>query len=160
MVGGPTESSSPGLGTASRAIPTALPSRLVLFDGTCGLCDRSVQWMLEHDAEHVLRYAPLQGETAGRLRQCWRDEFPEGLESVVLVDSTGEETVVLTRSRAVLAILEALGATPWRLRILRLIPRPLLDLAYRGIARLRYRVFGQYDACRMPSAEERDLFLA
>ena len=37
---------------------------LVLYDGECGLCDRSVQFLLRHDKKGVLTYAPLQGEAA------------------------------------------------------------------------------------------------
>ena len=144
----------------ARTIPTALPSRLVLFDGTCGLCDRSVRWLLDHDDDRVLRYAPLQGEAAGRLRQCWPGVFPEKMDSIVYVDTTGPEAQILTRSRALLAILAALGPRTRRFRILRWIPRPLLDLGYRFIAAVRYRIFGKYDECRIPAPEERDLFLA
>ena len=48
--------------TASR--PGASAGPVLFFDGVCGLCDRTVTWLFEHDRRHVLRFAPLQGETA------------------------------------------------------------------------------------------------
>ena len=59
-----------------RPLPTALPERLVLFDGVCGLCNRSIQWLIARDEGRVLRYAPLQGDTANRLRQAWPGDGP------------------------------------------------------------------------------------
>src|SRR3569833_895954 len=41
---------------------------VVLYDGECGLCHRSVKFILRHEADHELRFAPLQGELAKALR--------------------------------------------------------------------------------------------
>ncbi|MGH7338670.1 MAG: thiol-disulfide oxidoreductase DCC family protein, partial [Myxococcota bacterium] len=59
--------------------------RIILYDGVCGLCSRTVQWLIPRDRDRVLRYAPLQGETAAALRERY-PEIPRTLESVVLVD--------------------------------------------------------------------------
>ncbi len=47
----------------------ALPpgARMVLFDGGCGLCQRSVRWFLHRDRHARLLFAPLQGETARKV---------------------------------------------------------------------------------------------
>ena len=49
----------------------------------------------------------------------------------------------------------------WRAvaRLLQIVPRGLRDWAYRVGARNRYRIFGQYDACPVPSEETRSRFL-
>jgi predicted DCC family thiol-disulfide oxidoreductase YuxK len=39
------------------------------------------------------------------------------------------------------------------------IPRPLRDVGYRLVAKYRYRLFGKKETCRMPTAEERAMFL-
>ena len=143
-----------------RPLPTALPERLVLFDGVCGLCNRSIQWLVSKDDRRVLRYAPLQGDTANRLRQSWPDSFPEVHDTVLFVDTSGEDVRILVRSRAVLAILRAIGRAPTTTRLLSWIPAPVLDLGYRALSVVRYRLFGQFDECRVPTPEERDLFLA
>lgn len=135
------------------------PPVIVLFDGECGFCDHSVQWLLEHDREGALAYAPLQGPTAAAIL-ARHPRRPPGLDSLVLVevDGRGRERIAWY-SRAVLGILRHLPV-PWRLlRVAWLVPRPLRDLAYRAFARVRFRIFGRLDACRIPRPEERARFL-
>jgi predicted DCC family thiol-disulfide oxidoreductase YuxK len=130
---------------------STLPPRIVLYDGVCGLCHRTVRWLLARDREGRFRFAPLQGETAALLR-ARHPEIPKNLDSVVFV----EEERVHLRSRAFVHAARHLGR-PWRWAyVLRIIPAPLLDLAYRLIARIRYRVWGRFDECRVPDAAERE----
>jgi len=58
---------------------------ILLFDGVCNLCDRSVQFVLDHDTEGVIRFASLQSEVGtAMVRRC---EFKaEAIDSVVLVE--------------------------------------------------------------------------
>lgn len=108
------------------------------------------------DRKRELRYAPLQGETAARLRAL-HPSIPEAhdLDTAVFVD----EGRVYLRSRAVFAAC-ALLSWPWRaLAAFAWLPAPLTDLGYRAVARVRYSVFGKADACRIPAPEEQELFL-
>jgi predicted DCC family thiol-disulfide oxidoreductase YuxK len=131
------------------------PHHVFFFDGVCGLCDRTVHFLLKRDRHARLRFAPLQGEVAARVLPPLGGR-PEALDTMYLVTSDGR---LLERSRAVLFAVAALGG-PWRLvSLLRLVPRPLADLAYRFVASVRYRVFGKYDTCALPSPEERARFL-
>ncbi|MEZ4255238.1 MAG: DCC1-like thiol-disulfide oxidoreductase family protein [Polyangiales bacterium] len=127
-----------------------LPPRIVLYDGVCGLCHWTVAWLLTHDRNRELHFAPLQGETAERLR-AQHPTIPTDLDTVVFVD----DGRVHLRSRAFLHIAKYLPY-PWRVGALfRAVPAPVADLFYRFIAGIRYRVWGQYDACRVPDTEER-----
>ena len=127
---------------------------LVLYDGQCGLCDRSVQWLLRRDKRVLLRFAPLQGETARRFVGD-RASF----DTILLVDRTRGVERVFDRSRAALQILRRIGG-PWRfVAWLRVLPRWLTDLPYRFVARRRLRWFGTVDACRLPNPEVRSRFL-
>lgn len=148
----------------AEATPRVPLTHLVLYDGVCGFCDRLVRWLLDHDPEGRLRYAPLQGETARALR-ARHPEIPEDVDTVVYVlaslgpdpDAAGER--VYLRSEAVFRIFEVLGG-PWRrVAWLGVLPRALTDLAYRLFARIRYRVFGRFDACRIPNGAEKQRFL-
>jgi predicted DCC family thiol-disulfide oxidoreductase YuxK len=67
---------------------------------------------------------------------------------------------VLTRSNAAVGVLLELGGW-WRFlgKLLRLVPRPIRDLGYRIVAKIRYRVFGRLDACLLPNASQRERFL-
>lgn len=130
-------------------------SGLVLYDGVCGMCDRTVQFLLDEDTAKILRFSPLQGETAQR-----RKDLPDNLRSVVFISQTaaGQEKVYF-RSDAILQILHQMGGF-WRVvSWLRIVPRPIRDGVYDVIARYRYRWFGKFDACRIPSVESRARFL-
>jgi predicted DCC family thiol-disulfide oxidoreductase YuxK len=135
-------------------VPAPVPPRLLLYDGVCGLCARSVQFFVRHDRDRAMFYAPLQGETAARLRQE-HPEIPEAIDTLVLV----EEGKVYLRSRGVLRATRFLPA-PWRwLSWGLLVPTFLADPLYNLIARYRYRIWGRYDTCRIPSPEEAARFL-
>lgn len=131
---------------------TPPPERIVFFDGVCGLCNRFVDRLLRWDKQRVLRFAPLQGSTAAaRLSTA----VGADLDTVVLLDEAG----VHTRSEAALRIIAHLGGA-WRLiKVLRIFPRVVRDAVYDWIARRRYGWFGKRDACRVPTAAERGVFL-
>ncbi|MBT8336731.1 MAG: DUF393 domain-containing protein [Gemmatimonadetes bacterium] len=134
------------------------PGPVLLYDGLCGLCDRTVQMVLRADRRGVLRFAPLQGDFAAHVFE----RHPEvgAVDSLILIESdgAGRERVRL-RSDAALALADHLGGA-WRLAgVLRVVPAPLRDAVYDLVARTRYRVFGRREACRVPSLEQRERFL-
>ena len=132
--------------------------QLVLYDGTCGLCARSVQALLDRDRSGVLHFAPLQGETAAALLA--RHRLPGELETMVFVRDEGTAAeAAFVRSDAALEALSAMGGR-WRLaRLLKGVPRPLRDAGYRWVAHHRYGWFGRADSCRLPAPELRARFL-
>jgi len=130
------------------------PPRIVLYDGVCGLCDKLVQFLVAKDLERLLRYAPLQGDTAARLR-AQHAEIPADLDTMIFVD----EGKVYLRSRAAARIARYLP-WPWRaVAAVRFVPRFVADAVYGLVARSRYRIFGKVDACGLPTPEERRLLL-
>ena len=134
--------------------PSQRPEHIVLYDGVCGLCDRSVRWILRRDERGLLRFAPLQGETTAALRKAIPG-IPEDLTSVVYL--RGDRLHL--RSKAFLHLAWHLR-WPWRaLYGLRWFPALLGDLPYRLVAALRYRLFGKKDACTLPAPGERERFL-
>lgn len=129
-----------------------IPSSIVFFDGVCNLCNGFVDFLVRQDHRHVLRFASLQGKTS---RDLLGPGAGEKLASVVFYQNGSR----LTESAAAIQILASLGGA-WRaLLILRVIPSFLRDPIYRWIARNRYRWFGKRETCRLPSPEERSLFL-
>lgn len=130
-------------------------ANIVFYDGVCGLCDRTVQFVLKRDRKRRIFFAPLQGETAKR-----RADLPADLRSIVFVTNFGTaQERVYFRSYAVLRILDQLGGF-WRaVSWLRIIPRPLRDAIYDTVAQRRYQWFGKFDTCRVPSPDVRARFL-
>ena len=77
---------------ASRELPVATPRELptaplVLYDGNCGLCARSVRWILDHERDHDIVFAPLQGPTAALARERY-PRIPLSIDTVVYTDSS------------------------------------------------------------------------
>jgi len=134
-----------------------LPGKLVLYDGVCGFCDQWVQKLLERDRNGELFFAPLQGPTA-RAILGRHPEAPKDLDAVVYVTTDAGQEKLVWRSEAVFDIYRDVGGRG-PIRWLGSLPRFLLDLGYRIFAKLRYRVFGKLDACRVPSDAERARFL-
>ncbi|MCU0335977.1 MAG: thiol-disulfide oxidoreductase DCC family protein [Chitinophagaceae bacterium] len=127
---------------------------MVLFDGVCNLCQRSVQIILANDARGVFHFASLQSPLGLQVLQQ-HGLAAEHLKTFVLV----ENGQVYTRSTAALRVAGQLRA-PWRwLRVLLLVPRPLRDGVYNLIARNRYRWFGKKEECWLPRPEWRSRFL-
>jgi predicted DCC family thiol-disulfide oxidoreductase YuxK len=70
-----------------------------------------------------------------------------------------ENGTTYERSDAVLRILRRLGG-PWKIAAVgRVFPAKFRDSVYRLTAQNRYRLFGKRETCRIPTAEERELFL-
>jgi predicted DCC family thiol-disulfide oxidoreductase YuxK len=137
---------------------------LVLFDGYCGLCNRAVRWLLRRDRRDRMRFAPLESAKVAGIVARGGVDAPvlKARPSTILVmrDVGKPAERILIRSDAVLEILRELPQ-PWPTVAvaLRLIPRAVRDLAYRLVARWRYRIWGRLDSCPLPSLDERDRFL-
>ena len=137
---------------------------LVVFDGHCELCNRSVRWLLRRDQGDQLRFAASESERVAELLARHGLEAADAFEGpgtiLVVWDAGGPAEQVLTRSDAVAALLLQLPG-PWPAvgSILKLIPRPLRELGYRIVARWRYRIWGRLESCPLPTAAERGWFL-
>lgn len=129
-----------------------IPTRVVFFDGVCGLCNKTIDFLIQWDKEKKLRYAPLQGYTAKRLLSTM---YIEDLDSVVYY----RDGKYLVRSTAVLRLLLDVGGWWKLLSIFLILPAFVRDFVYYFIARRRYKWFGKRDTCRMPTPQERALFL-
>lgn len=128
------------------------PDRIVFFDGVCGLCNKTIDFLIRTDKAKKLRYAPLQGYTARRLLTKIQ---VENLESVVYY----RDGKYLVSSTAVLRLLLDVGGLWKILSVFLVLPAFVRNAVYFFIARRRYKWFGKSDTCRLPAADERALFL-
>lgn len=137
---------------------------VVLFDGSCNLCNAAVQRLLDYDScskdpRGNLRVAALQSRVGELL--CRR--LPESVREEVLAPPRAEEqykSIVVcapdqtyTKTRAVLLIGRSLGG---KLKILRYlcflgyaVPPFVRDRAYGWFSRRRRRWFGSSAECRL-----------
>lgn len=123
---------------------------IVFYDGVCGLCDRSIQFIIQRDCQRVFRYAALQSDVA--LKTLGQSIT---FDSFVLY----ENGVAYYRSTAALKVLKKLGGFWSLLYILIIIPPFIRNAVYDFVARNRYKWFGKFDSCKIPTAEQRSLFL-
>jgi predicted DCC family thiol-disulfide oxidoreductase YuxK len=129
---------------------------ILFYDGGCGVCHRAVQFVLAVDRAERFDFAPLQGATFRRLvSEPARGGLPD---SIVARSSDGR---LLVRSNAVLHVLKRLGGGwSWLAAVAGLVPRPVRDVAYDFIARIRSRLFEKpADFCPHVPKEQRARFL-
>lgn len=129
-------------------------SPMLVFDGSCGFCSRSVQFILRHERRHELRFVPRDSELGKQLRRTYG---MEAVESMLWVEG-GE---VFAESGAVIKAAGYLGGG-WSFlaAIGSLCPRFLLNAGYRFIARNRRRLATGGTVCLIPTPEQRSRFLA
>lgn len=148
-------------GTGDRSPRTDDPGPegpVVLFDGVCNLCAGAVRFIIPRDRRGRFRFAALQSDAAREILEGVGAPIPEPAASppsLVLVS----EGRAHARSGAALRIAAGLGRGWPLLAVLLVIPAPLRDLAYRFVARNRYRWFGKETACELPRNEESRRFV-
>lgn len=123
---------------------------VVLFDGTCAFCERSVVFIANRDPHAYFRFGASQTPAAEALLAA-HGVRRESARSLILIEG-GQ---VYVRSTAALRIAARL-AWPWSLsRVFLWVPRPLRDGVYRLVAVVRHRIAGQSNACEIPPPEIR-----
>ena len=126
---------------------------VILFDGYCGLCNKSIDFIIKYDSKRQFKFSPIQGTFAKEL-------------SIPTISLTNPDSIivwanglVLQKSSAVFFILKKLPY-PWKLfLIFSILPQKVSDRLYDFIARKRYQWFTKSKTCRIPSYEQRSLFL-
>ena len=121
---------------------------VLLLDGGCGLCHGLARWMAPRIAPNCSIRFLDQASSEGRAALEALPETVQGLDTVVLVRH-GKAHV-----RSAAAIRCMLYLRWWRrmwFPLLWLVPKPLRDLVYRGVAANRHRLFRPpEDGCPLP----------
>lgn len=140
-------------------MPKPNAQTVVLYDGVCGLCNRLNQFLLERDRHDRFRFASLQSEVAAQLLQRHGADAID-LDTVYVVVDYGEPGErLLSRSDAILHVLQQVGGI-WSFAAAgKILPKSLRDAFYDLVATNRYRVFGKYDVCLMPEERFKHKFL-
>ncbi|WP_182502791.1 thiol-disulfide oxidoreductase DCC family protein [Peribacillus huizhouensis] len=126
---------------------------IVLFDGECNFCDKSVQFIIKRDPKGYYNFASLQSNIGQELLKKYK--LYSNLESFFLI----EHDKAYEKSTAALRITKNLSGY-WKLLYpLILVPVPFRNWLYRIIAKNRYKWFGKKDQCVIPSPEIRKRFI-
>ena len=127
---------------------------VVIFDGLCNLCARSVKFILDHEAAPVLRFTSLQSPAGTRLLSELGFDPADARTFVLVADGSA-----YAKSDAAIRVASYLRGA-WKLiGAMKIIPRPIRDWLYDVVAQNRYRWFGRREACMAPRPELRARFL-
>lgn len=125
--------------------------RIVFYDGDCGFCSKSVQFILKNRRKSIY-FMPLQHEKAKTLIKS------KGFEVDMNTLFYLENNQLFQRSTAVLKISKHLK---FRFRLLvvlgYILPRFLRDKIYDVVASKRFAIAGKN--CYLPTEEEKELFI-
>lgn len=124
---------------------------VVLFDGTCAFCERSVRFIATRDPHAYFRFGASQTPAAHALLADF-GETRASTKSIVLI----EDGRLYRKSTAVLRIARRLSP-PWSFAAIFLaVPPVLRDAAYDVVAAVRHRIAGTSNACEIPPPEIRE----
>ena len=129
--------------------------KIILFDGVCNLCNRSVIFILQREKEHVFQFASIQSEAGQELLELCNLPLDYN-QAVVLID---HERIYLG-STAALKIGQTLKF-PWSILSYAgfIVPQLIRDWVYNQIAVNRYQWFGKRDICMIPTESLKTRFL-
>jgi len=140
-------------------VPEANPTTIVLYDGVCGLCNQFVQFLLKRDHRDRFRFASLQSEVAAQLLRRHGTDAADLDTVYVVVDYGKPSERLLSRSDAIIHLLQRLGGIWTVFAAGKILPKSFRDSFYKFVATNRYRVFGKYDVCLMPEERFKHKFL-
>jgi len=128
---------------------------IVLFDGECTLCSRSVKFLLRHNHSGNMRFASLQSATGLKIAVLAGKPFQQA-DTLLLL----QNNVLTGYSTATLEITAHLGF-PWHLlRFFIFVPEIIRETLYRFVAKNRYRWFGRESFCLADQDEYLDRFIS
>lgn len=128
---------------------------IVFYDGECGLCNRTVNFIIKHDRGRAFHFLSLQSSKG--------EEFlrTQGVEEILLDTLyVTHEGAVYDRSDAVIQIFKRLKGHGLCLFsfLLGVFPKRVRDWWYDLIAHYRYHLF-KSSSCPLMLPEERNRFL-
>ncbi len=128
---------------------------VLLYDGECGVCAQSVQWILRHETRHSLRFAALESDLGRALTRA--ASVPTHVDSLLWVERSELSVKAKVWSGAVLATVAYVGGPFRALGAFWVVPRPLRDWAYRLFAKHRKNIVPTN--CLVPTPATRLRFL-
>ena len=129
--------------------------KIILFDGVCNLCNRSVTFILQREKEPIFQFASIQSEAGQELLE-WCNLPSDYNQAVVLIDHGR----IYLGSTAALKIGRTLKF-PWSILSYAgfSVPTVIRDWVYNQIAVNRHQWFGKRDVCMVPTKSLKTRFL-
>lgn len=109
---------------------------IILFDGTCKLCNNVVKFIAKNDSRQIFCFIALESEKASEYLSHYNTNNDKG--SVLFI----KDEKIYTKSNAVLNILKCLDGLWPLLYVFIIVPPFIRDPVYEIVAKYRYRWFG------------------
>jgi predicted DCC family thiol-disulfide oxidoreductase YuxK len=122
---------------------------ILLFDGECGFCNKSVQFFLKHERKKTMHFVPLQSETGMAIRNYF--EIDPKIDSIILIR---DYSAYIKSCAALRLTLYMKGLWPL-MSVFLIIPPFLRNPVYDFIARNRMKIFGKVESCALIPVEDR-----
>ena len=129
--------------------------KIILFDGVCNLCDKAVQFVIEHDKKDIFRFVSLQSELGQQILKHIGVN-PTNVDSVILYQPG---VAYYYKSSAALEIARSLGGFFHLGTIFKLIPTEIRNRLYDYVAKNRYKWYGKKESCLLTSTQNINKFL-
>jgi predicted DCC family thiol-disulfide oxidoreductase YuxK len=130
---------------------------ILLFDGECGFCNRTVQFFLRNEKNNPgarMHFAPLQSEVGMALKKYFG--IDEQTDSIILI----KDHSAYIKSCAALRLTRYMKG-PWPVMMGFLVVPPFMrNVVYDFIAKKRMRIFGRVESCELLKKEDRERFLS
>jgi len=126
---------------------------IILFDGICNFCNSSVQFIIKRDQAAFFKFASIQSEVGQALLAQYN--VPANIDSVIYI----EQGTIYFESTAALKICRRLDGLWPACYAFIVIPQCIRNTAYKLFAKNRYHLFGQKEACILPTPSQRQRFL-
>lgn len=128
--------------------------KVILFDGVCKLCNAWSRFIIKYDTQSVFKLATVQSDEGQAILKHFNlptDHF----DTMLFVDGD----MAYEKSTAFLNVVRLLPQPFKVISVIRVIPRVVRDWLYDRIALNRYKIFGKYDQCIMPTPDHDKRFL-
>jgi len=122
---------------------------LVLFDGVCNFCNSTILKIIKYDKKNNLMFSSQQSEYGKTVLKKFRIDEND-LNTIYFVKNN---TIIYTKSTALIEIIKMLNGKPKLLLIFTIIPTRIRDYFYSVFSKNRYKLFGVKDSCIIPSTE-------
>ena len=129
-----------------------MEKKIVFYDGDCGLCNRSVQWILAHERNHDIEFSALQSDFAKQFFLSKNEPEPD-LSTLVFYNGKA----FYRKSTAVLRVSHHLKFPHFLLKFGWIVPAFIRNAMYDFVAKRRKNIANSN--CFVPSLKERERFL-
>lgn len=128
------------------------PSKIIFYDGDCGFCNATVQFVLKHEKTSDIYFSALQSEFS--LSFFSNNQYEEPDLSTFYFYSDGN---LYSKSTAAIKVVRFLRFPYPLLSVFIVVPRFIRDRGYDFIAKRRKKIMKAF--CVIPNPEDRNRFL-